>query len=54
MKRVMALQETGEECCMYEGTFDECDTWIRDNIEQYPELTFWIEDVNHWTQQVGG
>lgn len=47
--RVMAIMETGEETCLKSGfySFDDADTWIEENSDNYPELRFFIESSRH-------
>lgn len=41
--RVMQVTETGEEFWAYEGSEAQCDRWIEDNEDNYPESTFYVE-----------
>jgi hypothetical protein len=43
--RVMQVQETGEECNVFEGTGSECEDWIDNNEDNYPESQFYMETV---------
>lgn len=43
--RVMQVTETGEEFWAFEGTEDQCDTWIDENAPQYVESSFYIERI---------
>lgn len=52
--RVMQSMETGEERCAYEGTARQCDQWIDDNADQYPESQFWVEPRVPQRRMYGG
>lgn len=41
--RVMQVTETGEELCAYEGSEAQCERWIDDNGDNYPESGFYVE-----------
>ena len=41
----MQSTETGEEFNVFQGTEDECDDWIEENADQYPESTFFLEVI---------
>ena len=43
MFKVMQICETGEENYAYEGTEFQCNKWIDENEEQYPESSFYIQ-----------
>ena len=45
MYRVMQIIETGESFNAFEGSEDECWTWIDDNEDQYPESSFYVEII---------
>lgn len=41
--RVMEETETGEEFCVFDGSQWECENWIDENVEEFPESYFYIE-----------
>ncbi len=41
--RVMQVMETNELCCVFEGDEEDCDNWIDENYDNYPESTFFVE-----------
>jgi len=43
--RVMQVLETGEITSPFEGTELECHDWIDNNEVEYPESTFYVEQV---------
>ena len=43
--RVMQVTETGEEVNVYEGSKAQCDRWIDDNADNYPESGFYLENT---------
>jgi len=44
--RVMQVTETGEEFHAFEGdTWEECEAWILANMDNFPESTFYWEEV---------
>lgn len=44
--RVMQTLETREEVAAFEGTLTECDDWLDQCADQFPESTFKIEIVD--------
>ena len=44
-RRVIQVQETGEEICVFVGTEDQCEDWMDENAEQFVESTFYVEGV---------
>ncbi len=43
--RVMQCTETGEEFNVFQGTMAQCENWIEENADQYPESGFSIEPI---------
>lgn len=41
--RVIQETETGDEFACFSGTQWECENWIDENFENYPESHFYIE-----------
>ena len=43
--RVMQVTETNEEFCVFTGSESECDDWIDENSDNYPESGFYTEKI---------
>jgi len=44
MYKVMQVTETGEEFCAYEGSEYQCNKWIDENADCYPESDFYVRE----------
>jgi hypothetical protein len=44
--RVIQVTETGEEFCAHTGCAEDCEDWIENNAENYPESSFYTEQGN--------